>query len=244
MSTRADGATELVQAGPAPDEPAPQVVFLTEPGACAGRLDPDQRLIPPWLATRIDFHVWPSASPWELGKRARTVCEHIDWELVWSDHPELFARRHQVGIPDLPDLWEAKRELAESGTQLALDVQLEDVEGELALAIYGAGVIGRLSDTEWNDVSGLLTTCTATLYEPRADVELFDSLLRPARPPAAGKRRTLPGQVEPEMWQVGDWMHTWWSYPFHGTLRSGCTCSAHTAEAVAVQFGPGLRASA
>jgi hypothetical protein len=240
-----DGATESKRAEPKPASAAPHVVFVPEPGACAGRLDPDQTLVPLWLASLIDFHVWPSVpTPDVLSGRARTVCEHIDWELIGQEHPELFKRRQQVGAPDLPALWEAKAELADTGTHLAFDVQLEDVDGELALAIYGAGVIGRLDDVEWHAVAALLTTCSSTIHEPRDDVDVFGSILRPARPPAVGGKRTMPAAVQPENWQVGDWMHTWWGYPVHGTLRPGCSCTAHTAAAAAVQFGPGLQASA
>ncbi len=243
MST--DGATESEHAEPEPGQATARVVFLAEPGACAGRLEPAQILVPSWLATMIEFHVWPSVpTPGHLTGRARTVCEHIDWEMVSQDHPELFARRRQVGAPDLSALWEAKAELAETGTPLAFDVQLEDVDGELALAIYGAGVIGRLDDTQWHAVAALLTTCSSTIHEPRDDVDVFGSILRPARPPATSGKRTLPAAVQPESWQIGDWMHTWWGYPIHGSLRSGCSCTAHTAVAAATRFGPGLRAIA
>src|SRR5437763_14035608 len=95
-----------------PAAPVLQVVFMTEPGACAGRLDPAQSLVPEWLATMIDFHVWPSVpTPGHLCGRARTVCEHIDWELVAFEYPVLFGRREQVGAPALAALWEAKHVL-------------------------------------------------------------------------------------------------------------------------------------
>lgn len=224
--------------------PLAPVVFLSEPGACAGRLDPDQALIPEALASIVDFHVWPSVSPWSVSARARTVCEHIDWELVWHQNPELFARRCHVGAPALSALWEAKLVLADTGIPLAYDVQFEDIDGELALAVYGAGVIGRLSDDQWDEVAGLLTTCNSTIHEPREDVELFGHILRPSRPPAVTGKRPLPHGIRPEHWDIADWAHTWWGYPIHGALRHGCTCTAHTAQASAVQFGPGSRATA
>ncbi|CAL9677675.1 hypothetical protein SUDANB95_08002 (plasmid) [Actinosynnema sp. ALI-1.44] len=218
-------------------------MFLPEPGACAGRLDPDKDLVPDWLAPMLDWHVWPSASPDALSGRARTVCEHVDWELVWNTEPDLFARRAQVGAPPLVDLWTAKHVLADAGIALAFDVQLEVVDDELALAVYGAGVVGRLDDASWREVAHLLTTCCSTLREPREDVEPRRglSLLRPARPATGAGRRPMPAPVQPESWQLGDWVHTWWTYPFYGTLRDGCQCAAHTAPS---RIGPGTRASA
>lgn len=231
-----------------PDEDDPggaRVVFLAEPGACAGRLEPGQDLVPQWLADQIDFHVWPSVpTPGHLPGRARTVCEHVDWERVQADRPELFERRKQVGAPELSALWEAKAELADTGTPLAFDVQLEEVDGELALAVYGAGVIGRLDDDQWRIAAPLLATCCSTIHEPREDVELFGTLLRPARPPTVTGKRAIGGSIRPEHWQVGDWMHTWFGYPIHGDLRPGCVCTAHTVAAAGAQFGPNLRATA
>lgn len=245
MSTRAEPAeAELGEPSSDEQQDAAPVVFLPEPGACAGRLDPGQDLVPDWLADRIDFHVWPSASPYATSARARTVCEHIDYAQVWHEHPELFARRQQVGVPALEDLWEAKRLLAEFGTSLAFDVQLEEIDGELALAVYGAGVVGRLSDAEWREVASLLTTCCSMLHEPREDIALIGRLVRPARRPVAVGKRDLPTRVRPVSWEIGDWIHTWWGFPFHGTLAKDCGCSAHTPEAAAVHFGPGVRASA
>lgn len=220
------------------------VLFRAEPGACAGRLDPGQGLVPDWLVPLLDYHVWPSASPYPISLRARTVCEHIDYGLIWHQHPDLFARRGQVGNPALPELWEAKRVLAEEfGTALAFEVQLEKIDGELALGVYGAGVVGRLSDAEWHAVAGLLTTCSSTVREPRPDLERYGGTVRPARPPTGAGKRPLPSPVTPEGWQIGDWIHTWWSYPFYGTLRENCSCTAHTAEAAAVRFGPDTRAA-
>lgn len=245
MSTRAEPAeAELGDPGPDEQQEAAPVVFLPEPGACAGRLVPGQELVPDWLARRIDFHVWPSASPYAVSEGARTVCEHIDYAQVWNEHPELFSRRQQVGAPACEDLWEARRLLAEFGTSLAFDVQLEDIDGELALGVYGAGVAGRLSDAEWRAVADLLTTCSSRLHEPREDVALIGRLVRPARRPVVVGKRDLPTRVTPVSWEVGDWIHTWWGYPFHGTLVEGCACSAHTPQDSVVHFGPGVRASA
>ena len=122
-----------------------QPLFKVEPASCGGRLDPDQDWVPDWLANRIDRHAWPSASPWAAAGKARTVCAHVDWWQVWSDHPELFEARQQVGVPPPPVLWETQRALAAMGTELCFDVELEDLgDGKLGLAVYGAGVVGRL----------------------------------------------------------------------------------------------------
>ncbi|WP_406639233.1 hypothetical protein [Amycolatopsis sp. WGS_07] len=240
-----EGASEPEAEDPDDDPDSGRVVFMAEPGACAGRLEPAQSLVPQWLADMIDFHAWPSVpTPGHLPGRARTVCEHVDWELVHADHPELFERRQQVGAPELSALWEAKAELAETGTPLAFDVQLEEIEGELALAVYGAGVIGRLDDDQWRSVAPLLATCCCSIHEPRSDVELFGSLLRPARPPAVAGKRTIGSSIRPEHWQIGDWMHTWFAYPLYGDLRHGCACTAHAASAAGAQFVPNLRATA
>lgn len=213
------------------------VVFLSEPGACAGRLAPGQTLIPDGLARTIDYHVWPSTSSFAVSARARTVCEHIDYEMVWRERPEIFARRNHVGAPPLPDLWEAKGMLAESGVPLAFDVQFEDIDGQLALAIYGAGVVGRIDDELWREAANLLTTCASTIHEPRFDVDIFSNLLRPARPPAVSGWRRAGLETQPEHWEIGDWHHTWWCYPIHGGLRRGCACPAHHGSSFEV-FGP------
>jgi hypothetical protein len=215
------------------------VVFLAEPGACAGRLEPGQDLVPAWLATMLDWHVWPSASPWAVSSRARTVCEHVDYELVWAQRPEWFQRREHVGAPPPEVLFAAKGELADLGQRLVLDVQLEEIDGQLALAVYGAGVVGRLTDREWKAVASLLTTCSARIREPLPDVDVDNGplhLIRPARSSRPGQRG-LPTGIQPEGWESGDWMHTWWSYPLFGALRPDCLCTAHTPEARAVQVG-------
>ena len=99
-------------------------------------------------------------------------------------------------------------------------------------------------DAEWRAVADLLTTCSSMLHEPREDVALIGHLVRPARRPVVVGQRDLTTRVRPATWEIGDWIHTWWGYPFHGTLVEGCLCSAHTPEASVVHFGPGVRASA
>jgi hypothetical protein len=193
-------------------------------------------LIPAWLATLMDWHVWPSSSPWAVSPRARTVCAHIDYELVWTQHPGLFTRREQVGPPSPDALWAARRELAERDATLVLDVQAERYDGELALAVYGAGVVGQLDDDAWQAVAPLLTTCTAAVYEPRVELPAGMLPLRPALPPTASGRRPVP--VRPESWVRSDVVHTWWSYPLHGTLRPNCACPAHTPQAAEQRWGP------
>jgi hypothetical protein len=182
----------------------------------------------------LDYHVFPSASPYAATDMARTLCEHIDYALICDEWPELFARRAQVGIPVLPDLWEARRVLADYGAALAIDAQWELVDDELAVAIYGAGVVGVLGDDAWNAAAALLTTCCCTIREPR-DNRVTD-LIRPARAPR-GLARPVPTRVRPVSGQAGDWLHTWWAYPVHGTLRGDCACSAHAATATG-EFGP------
>ncbi|ONI88039.1 hypothetical protein ALI22I_20045 [Saccharothrix sp. ALI-22-I] len=209
--------------------PPGAVVFLPEPGACGGRLHPAQRLVPDWLASMLDWHVWPSSSPGVVSALARTRCTHVDAELIWATEPELFARRAQVGAPPSQDLWAARRILAERGFDLAFELHLELVEDELAIAVYGAGVVGRLTREAWREVAPRLTTCVSELSEPGEDVDLARGVIRPARP-AWWPPGMPPGGVRPERWERGDTAHTWWRYPFHGTLRAGCTCPAHTPQ--------------
>lgn len=210
------------------------VVFVPEPGSCGGRVDPGQTLVPDHLVRLLDWHVWPSAGVGAVSAWARTVCGHVDWELVWLDEPWLFGRRVRVGVPPPEVLWEAKRALGEFGVPLCFDVQIEVVDGLLALVVYGAGVVGRLGDAEWLAVAGELTTCCAVVREPLD----ANRVVRPGRRFVAGGR-PLPYAVQPQGWEVGDWVHTWWSYPEGGVLRRGCRCSAHTAEVLTVEFGPG-----
>jgi hypothetical protein len=243
-------AVRTTAAGAAPEQDPPrsevlQPLFKVEPVSCGGRIDPDQDWVPDWLVNRIDRHVWPSASPLAVARKARTVCSHVDWWQVWSDHPELFDARQQVGAPPPAVLWETQRALAAMGTELCFDVELEDVgDGNLGLAVYGAGVVGKLTQSEWDLAAPLLTTCTARVHQPRRDVDLL-GLVRPARPVIpVGRHRRIAG-VRPASWEIGDWVHTWWSYPVVGSLRDKCECSAHTSAAARVHFGPGvLRASA
>lgn len=225
---RDDGQDAAVGAG---------VVFVPEPGSCGGRVDPGQTLVPDHLVRLLDWHVWPSAGPGAVSAWARTVCGHVDYELVWLEEPWLFGRRVRVGVPPPEVLWDAKRALEELGVQLCFDVQLEVVDRLLALAVYGVGVVGRMGDAEWRAVAGDLTTCCAVLREPLDP----GRLVRPGRRFVAGRRRPLPYAVQPQCWEVGDWAHTWWSYPAGGALRRGCRCSAHTAEVLKVEFGPGAR---
>jgi len=211
---------------------------MPEPAACAGRLNPGQSLIPQPLADMLDWHVWPAASSWPNGARARTVCEHVDYELIWSTSPELFSRHVKLGVPPPEVMWAAKHELAELGYRLMFDMQVEQVDDEIALVIYGAGIVGRMSDAAWQAAAPLLTTCCAAVREPRDDVDLGSLLeFRPARDPIAGGARPISNRVKPELWQVGDWIHTWWSYPASGPLRDGCTCVAHTASERVATFG-------
>ncbi|OLZ51696.1 hypothetical protein BS329_15640 [Amycolatopsis coloradensis] len=226
-STAREGGWPSGEAGP-----GGALVFLPEPGECAGRLDPGQALIPDVLARRLDFHVQPSVSPWAISPMARTVCEHIDYESLHSERPELFERRQQFGTPAIEQMWEAKHLLAELGYHLCLDVQIEDVDGELALVVFGAGVVGRLTDRAWAAVAGILTTDSSSIVEPVADVSRFASPVRPARPSTSRGKRKLPTAVTPLGWQVGDWAHTWWGYPLFG---------APGAHVVPAEFGPGAR---
>jgi hypothetical protein len=211
------------------------VLFWPEPGACGGRIDPGQDIVAPWLVSILDYHVFPSASPYAATDMARTLCEHIDYALIHEEQPELFRRRAQVGIPALPDLWEARRVLADHGAALAFDAQWELIDDELAVAIYGAGVVGVLDEDAWNAAAALLTTCCCTIREPRDDSDT--GLIRPARAPGRSPR-PVPTRVRPVSAQAGDWVHTWWAYPVHGTLLDDCTCSAHAATAGTAEFGP------
>ncbi|WP_309114641.1 hypothetical protein [Saccharothrix sp.] len=200
-------------------------------------MDPAQVEVPEWLADMVDGHVWPSASPDELSRNARTHCGHIDYEVVWQRAPELFERRIHVGAPPPEELWAARRTLARHGFELILDVQFEVVAEGLALAVYGAGVVGRLTEAAWRDVAPLLTTCTCSVREPREDVDVSRGVMRPGRPPVRGAF-AMPLSVRPELWEASDVSHTWWAYPFFGTLREGCTCVAHTSTASGIRFGP------
>lgn len=204
--------------------PGPIVLFLPEPGRCGGRLDPHQSTVPTWLADLVDWHVRPSASPWASARMARTICTHVDWAAVWSRDPQLFIRRAHVGAPPPPELWAAREALADHGYDLTFEVQFESIGDELALAIYGAGAVGRLTDQAWQSAAPLLTTCCSTIREPRPDA-LPDLL--PPRIVTALSRRRLPTGLIPQGWQTGDWLHTWWSYPLADTLRSNCPCPAH-----------------
>ncbi|WP_246257477.1 hypothetical protein [Amycolatopsis anabasis] len=198
-----------------------ELVFTPAPGECGGRLDPGQTLIADDLARQIDFHVWPSVSPWAISRQARTVCAHIDYESIHHGQPELFERRKQFGAPALADIWEAKHQLAGLGYPLCLDMELEDIDGELALVLCGAGVVGHLSDEAWEVAAALLTTDWSEVIEPDPNLEDGDQLERPARPPTSVGKRSLPVRVTPLGWQVGDWVHTWWSYPLIGPPDSG-----------------------
>lgn len=204
-----------------------KVLFFPEPGSCGGRLEPGQDLIPEWLGDKLDWHVWPSMSPWALAERARAVCSHVDWPAVWRRAPELFSRRTQHGAPAPEVLWHARDELADHGYRLCFDVELQPVDGELALVIYGAGVLGALTDQAWAAAAPYLTTCASTIREPRQDLP-HPGWLRPARPSTgAGKRPLAPGVSLPHgAWRVGDWAHTWWGY-YGGALIENCRCPAH-----------------
>jgi hypothetical protein len=219
------------------DEGGGRVLFLPEPGSCGGRLDPHQILVPRDVAELVDWHVRPP----RWGGVARTACGHIDYELISVNHDELFSRREQVGSPALDALWEARRVLAEVGLILQLEIQFEQVEGELAAAVYGAGVEGRLTDALWGELSALLTTCCSMVREPRPDIDLLAGWLAPRRPATTRGRRQIPAAVRPAVYELDDVTHTWWSYEVFGTLRDGCWCTAHTPAAQAVQIGPGSR---
>lgn len=209
------------------------IVFFPEPGHCGGRLEPGQTVVPGWLANLIDWHVWPPKSPAARQRGARTVCEHIDWQSVWSRHPELFAGPALTGAPHPTALWHARHELATYGHHLCLDVELHDSDNGLLIWITGAGFVGRTVDDAWPDAAALLTTCTSLIREPRGDAH---SVLeqRPARPPSALGQRALPAGVTPAGWHVGDWLHTWWTYQ-PGPPRRGCRCPAHPSTE---PFGP------
>lgn len=157
----------------------------------------------------------------------------------WHDQPDLFTRRAQVGPPPPEVLWEARRRLADHGMALAFDVQIERADGAIVLAVYGAGVVGRLPDLAWRAVAELLTTCCSQFCEPRPDADGFGGrLVRPARPLGTAAARSFGSMgVLPETVSVGDVLHTWWRYPFHGTLRAGCGCPAHDHGGRA-EFGP------
>ena len=43
--------------------------------------------------------------------------------------------------------------LAEAGVPLAFDVPFEDIGVSLALAVYGAGVTGRIDDELWDETA-------------------------------------------------------------------------------------------
>lgn len=204
-----------------------KVLFFPEPGSCGGRLEPGQHLIPEWLADKLDWHVWPSLSPWALAERARTVCSHVDWPAVWRRAPELFLRRTQHGAPPPEVLWYARDELAEHGYRLCFDVELQPVDGQLALVIYGAGVLGSLTDPAWAVAAPYLTTCASTIREPRQDIK-HAGWLRPARPSVSTGKRPLPPDIALPAGarRVGDWAHTWWSY-FGGQLQPACHCPGH-----------------
>lgn len=217
------------------------IMWTPEPGACAGRLDPDQTLVPSWLAQLVDWHIRPSASAWAVSPTARVVCSHIDWEQVWVRSPELFERRFQSPTPSPPVLWSARRLLVELGYDLIVDVQFENDDGQLVVAIYGAGVLGELGDHAWHAVASLLTTCACTLREPRTEYleRLHTNPLHlPTAQPSAEGRREIAGRVFPETWLKGDWAYTWWSYPVVVPIRADCVCSAHVPNHVDRQFGP------
>jgi hypothetical protein len=178
-------------------------------------LNAGQTQIPDDLAAMVDYHVWPSASAWEISTMARTVCDHIDYAVVAAKYPDLFRRRRQYGAPEPAVLWQARDRLAPLGYRLSLDVQFEAVNG-LSLVVYGAGVVGRLTDDAWAQVAGLLTSDWTTIVEPAPDVGDTVVLPRPARPSTSRGRRRLPVPVRPIAWEIGDWLHTWWSYPLMG----------------------------
>lgn len=196
-----------------------RIIALPEPGRCGWRVHPDQTLIPPWLVDRVDWHVRPSASPASPTPMARVLCGHVDWEYVWTVDPDLFDRRRHIGVPPPPVFFHAAATLAEQGFRLLLEVEFEQVEGQPAVAIYGAGVVGPLTRRAWQAVAGLLTTCTCTLHDP-----------------ACAQRRPIPGRVVPSAWRHGD-HHTWWAYPYAEPVRDGCECSAYRGDD-SDRFGP------
>jgi predicted Rdx family selenoprotein len=214
------------------------IVFFPEPGHCGGRLDPDQTVIPHWLAEQIDWHAWPPKSGNAIESGARTVCEHIGWEHVWSQRPDQFAGPAVTGAPHPTALWHAQHELAEYGHHLCLDVELHGTADELVITITGAGFVGRTANSAWPSAAALLTTCTSLIREPRDDGHTTLEM-RPARPPSARGQRRLPPGVTPAGWHVGDWLHTWWTYQ-PGPPRQHCRCPAHPHPQ---PFGPGTTTS-
>lgn len=222
-----DTGDDVGHAGGSGPVRSPRLRFCPEPGACGGRLDPGQTLVPEWLADAIDWHVLPSISPWAISVSARTACEHINWEDVWLRDSTLFTRHRKLGAPMLEAVWNARRGLAELGYGLCVEVELEPVGDELALVVCGAGVLGRLNDEGWALASSMLTTCATILREPRPEGHQL-RLVRPARPSTSVGKRPLaqPVSIPPSQWEIGDWCHTWWSY-LDGPLAEKCSCTAH-----------------
>jgi hypothetical protein len=115
-----------------------------------------------------------------------------------------------------------------------------------AIVVHGAGVEGELPESAWTDMTQALTTCGSTLHEPRADYLHYQvrQLSEPGPPqiprtPILGTR-AIGSKVVPECRLVGDWPHTWWSYPQFGTRTNGCSCPAHPSPGPAASdFGPG-----
>lgn len=211
------GAIDVVGSGDA------EVLSVPEPAACGGRLDADQRVVPEWLAVHVDGHLQRSASPWATARLARTICAHVDWATVWATEPALFIRRAQVGLPPLPVLWQAQAVLAELGCELQVEVQFEDLGGEPGLAIYGVGVAGVLTEPAWREAASRLTTCCCTIRIPRRDWSGEPAM--PSRPPTPAGAWPLSTSVAPLEWWLGEWQHTWWSYPMTGPMRPDCTCA-------------------
>lgn len=237
------------------------LVVAREPGGCGGRVNAQHSVLPAHVARQLDGHLWLPTPPVPREDQsgssvARTLCDHVCWELIWSEFPEWWEHP-QLGAPPPLVLWEAQRVLRDMGFALVLDVQLEVVAGDIAVSVGGAGVLGHLSAAERAEVGELLTTCTTHFEEPyawvfeelpqprrrqpsQADLAQYSRPLHPSQPPMPRCPESVAfGGITPASWQTGDWWHTWWSYPPYGVLREGCACSAHTAAARSVTaFGP------
>lgn len=187
---------------------------------CGNRLQTDR--LPDWLVSMLDGHAWLSVSPFAASLWSRTVCEHVDYEIAWHDHRDVFNEHSRTGAPPPSVLWQVKRVLEAVDIALILDVEVELVEDRLALAVYGAGVRGRLDDVVWKKVAGMLTTCCSMLHESVTTVLPLTSLQPVNRDPEACER-TLRTDVPTDRVRL---VHLW-GYPIHGVPAPHCTCRAH-----------------
>ena len=230
-------------------------MWRPEPGRCGCLLHPRLRLVPPQLAELVDGHLRPLGTG-SIAPAVRIACEHIDWELVWLTDPDLFWRGHtSVSTAPAPEnLWEAGAAATQAGYRLVLDVHVQPIPAppdapgrgpQPAVVVHGVGIEGQLPDALWREMTRSLTTCGSSLYEPRHDyLQYIDNQSGEPGPPRV-PRSPIPGTrpianaVRPENRLVGDWPHTWWSFPQFGTTRKGCDCPAHPAmQPPTSDFGP------